>query len=157
MVLIAKKDFVATLKKSVRLKRTLTDGEAMKKRILNRSRLRAVQGGFAFIPHRFLQDGFMKRLDPQALLLYLFLIMVSDAYGLSYYGDASLCRLLRMNASDLALCRQTLIEADLIAFDAPLVQVLELPRKPVSTKDRIQSIHSSSPSSFSQLSQTLRD
>jgi hypothetical protein len=136
---------------------TLTDGEAMEKRILMKSRIRSIQGGFAFIPHRFLGDGFIKRLEPNELLLYLFLVMVSDAYGLSYYGDAAICRLLKMNADELKQYRQVLIEEDLIAFDAPLYQVLELPAKPVSQKAGRKSLQSSSPSSFVQLRHSLRD
>lgn len=136
---------------------TLTDREAMKKRILVPSRIRSIQGGFAFIPHRFLGDGFIKRLEPCELLLYLFLVLASDAYGLSYYGDTSICRLLQVSADELERCRQVLIEEDLIAFEAPLYQVLELPVKPVIQKVGRQSSHSPSPSSFLQLSQSLRD
>jgi hypothetical protein len=51
--LIAKKDFVKNHERSVRMMATLTDREAMKKRIQMKSRIRAIQGGFAFIPHRF--------------------------------------------------------------------------------------------------------
>lgn len=136
---------------------TLTDREAMKKRILIESRIRSIRGGFAFIPHRFLGDGFIKRLEPCELLLYLFLVLASDAYGLSYYGDTSICRLLKMNINELESSRQALIEKDLIAFEAPLYQVLELPVKPVNQKAGSRSTHVSSQSSFIQLSQSLRD
>lgn len=136
---------------------TLTDREAMKKRILIPSRIRSIHGGFAFIPHRFLGEGFVKRLEPSELLLYLFLVMVSDAHGLSYYGDTSICRLLKMNADELANCRQILIKEDLIAFEAPLYQVLELPVKPGIQASERKSGHSASPSSFLQLRQSLRD
>lgn len=129
----------------------------MKKRILNRSRLRTIQGGFAFIPHRFIKDGFIKRLGPDELLLYLFLILVSDAYGLSYYGNSSICRLLGLNLSALERGRQILIDEDLIAFEAPLYQVLELPTRPVGKAETTGSHLSSSPSSFSQLSHSLGD
>ncbi len=129
----------------------------MKKRILNRSRIRTVQGGFAFIPHRFLNDGFMKRLNPGELLLYLFLIMVSDAYGLSYYGTPAICRLLKMSLSELERCRQILIDADLIVFETPLYQVLELPIKSLHETRTADPMPSSSPSSFSELIQSLGD
>ena len=131
----------------------------MKKRILNQTRIRAIQGGFAFVPHRFLKDGFIKRLDPEELLLYLFLIMVSDAYGLSYYGDSSLCRLLKMDPGELERCRQSLIDEDLIAFESPLYQVLELPPKPSGEKQLTGSSPGSSlaPSSFSELKQRLEE
>lgn len=155
--LIAKKDFVKNHERSVRMMATLTDREAMKKRILMKSRIRAIQGGFAFIPHRFLGGGFIKRLEPCELLLYLFLVMVSDADGLSYYGDLAICRVLKMNAAELKRCRQVLIEEDLIAFEAPLYQVLELPDRPVGQQAERQSVRSSSPSSFVHLSQSMRD
>jgi hypothetical protein len=155
--LIAKKDFVKNQDGSVRIGVTLTDREVMKKRILIESRIRSIQGGFAFIPHRFLGDGFVKRLEPCELLLYLFLVIASDAYGLSYYGDRSICRLLKMKAHELERSRQALIEEDLIAFDAPLYQVLELPVKPVTQETGKRSSHSSSLSSFAQFSQSLRD
>lgn len=129
----------------------------MKKRILNRSRIRTVQGGFAFIPHRFLNDGFMKCLSPGELLLYLFLIMVSDACGLSYYGNSAICRLLKMNLPELERCRQILIDADLIVFEAPLYQVLELPTKLAKDTRTTDSRPSTSLSSFSELIQILGD
>ncbi len=129
----------------------------MKKRILDRSRIRAIQGGFAFIPHRFLNDGFIKRLSPDELLLYFFLIAVSDAYGLSYYGDSAVCRFLGTSLPKLARCRQILIDEDLVVFESPLYQVLELPVKQAGEFRRADSAPSSAPSSFSQLIDSMRD
>jgi hypothetical protein len=62
-----------------------------------------------------------------------------------------------MNAAELKRCRQVLIEEDLIAFEAPLYQVLELPDRPVGQQAERQSVRSSSPSSFVHLSQSMRD
>lgn len=148
---------MATQKKSVKMMAIITDGgRVMEKRVLNRSRIRVIEGGFAFIPHRFLNDGFLKRLAPGELLLYLFLIIVSDAYGLSYYGNAAICRMLKLSLRQLEHYRQILIDEDLIVFEAPLYQVLELPTRPVD-KPQTDSNPSSSPSSFSQLIDTLGD
>ena len=36
----------------------------IKKRILDAKRIRRIDGGFAFIPHRFLTDGFLATLTP---------------------------------------------------------------------------------------------
>ena len=55
----------------------------IKKKILDPNRLRRIDGGFSFIPHRFIADGFLATLTQKELLLYLFLIMVSDRHGLS--------------------------------------------------------------------------
>ncbi len=128
----------------------------MKKRILNRSRIRTVHNSFAFIPHRFLTDGFMKRLGPGELLLYLFLVLVSDAYGLSYYGDKAICRWLKLDASDLKHLRKILMDEDLIVYEAPLYQVLELPLKPLSGENYTD-VLPGSPTSFSQLIRRLED
>jgi len=56
----------------------------IKKKILDPNRLRRIDGGFSFIPHRFLADGFLATLTQKELLLYLFLVMVSDRHGLSF-------------------------------------------------------------------------
>ncbi len=62
----------------------------------------------------------------QALALYLVLVTVADAKGLSYYGEASLARLLSMPAARLIQARADLIRLDLIAYERPLYQVLSL-------------------------------
>jgi len=102
----------------------------IKKKILNAERLRCIAGGFSFIPHRFVTDGFLSSLNRQQLLLYLFLVLVSDRYGLSFYSYDSICSLLQMRIDEYIEARDHLIEKDLIAFDGTLFQVLELPEKP---------------------------
>ena len=58
----------------------------IKKKILQPNRIRRIDGGFSFIPHRFLTDGFVDALDQKELLLYFFLILASDRNGLSFYA-----------------------------------------------------------------------
>jgi hypothetical protein len=58
--------------------------------------------------------------------LYLFLVTVADALGLSYYSDASLGRSLSMEPGRLSQARSDLIRAGLIAYQRPLYQVLAL-------------------------------
>jgi len=102
----------------------------IRKRILNPERTRRIDGGFSFIPHRFLSDGFLASLDQKELLLYLFLILVSDRHGLSFYSYDSICSLLQMNLGQYIEARDGLMEKDLIAFDGTIFQVLDLPSKP---------------------------
>jgi hypothetical protein len=64
------------------------------------------------------------------LLLYLFLVLVSDRYGLSYYAYDSICSLLQLGVDDYIQARDGLIKKDLIAFDGTLFQVLDLPPRP---------------------------
>ena len=102
----------------------------IKKKIINPQRLRCIEGGFSFIPHRFLTDGFLKALSQQELLLYIFLIMAADRYGLSFYSYERICALLHMTLEQYSAARDALIEKDLIAFDGTLYQVLSLPASP---------------------------
>ena len=102
----------------------------IRKKILNPDRIRGIKGGFSFIPHRFVTDGFLSSLNPKQLLLYLFLVLVSDRYGLSYYAYDSICSLLHLTLEDYIQARDGLLQRDLIAFDGTLFQVLQLPAKP---------------------------
>ena len=99
----------------------------IKKKILNPSRIRCIDGGFSFIPHRFLTDGFLETLTQRQLLLYILLVLAADRYGLSFYSDDRICSLLHMTGQQYIEARDGLIEKDLIAFDGSLFQVLSLP------------------------------
>ncbi len=105
----------------------------IKKKILKPDRVRRIDGGFSFIPHRFLADGFLTSLSQKEILLYLFLILVSDRHGLSFYSYDSICSLLQITADDYIDARNDLIKRDLIAFDGSIFQVLDLPPKPIKS------------------------
>ena len=104
----------------------------IRKKILNPDRIRGINGGFSFIQHRFISDGFLSSLNQKQLLLYLFLVLVSDRYGLSYYSYDSICSLLQLTLEDYIQARDDLLKRDLIAFDGTLFQVLQLPTKPLA-------------------------
>lgn len=101
------------------------------KRILNFERIRRIEGGFSFIPHRFLTGGFLQRLNQKEILLYFFLVLVSDKNGLSFYSFDSICNLLGLNLSEYLEARDRLIEKDLICFKDNIFQVLSLPLESV--------------------------
>ena len=103
----------------------------IRKKILNRDRVRGINGGFSYIPHRFLTDGFLSSLSQTELLLYLFLVLVSDRYGLSFYSYDSICSLLQLTPGQYIEAREGLMEKGLIAFDGTIFQVLDLPPKPL--------------------------
>jgi hypothetical protein len=112
-------------------------GKMIKKKILNPKRIRRINGGFSFIPHRFLTDGFLSSLEQKELLLFLFLVIVSDRNGLSFYSYDAICNLLQLDVDQYIKARDALIEKDLIAFDGTIFQVLELPSKPVLSSTAI--------------------
>lgn len=105
----------------------------MQKRLLVPSRVRRVPRQFSWVDQRLVRDKHIERCDTPALALYLFLVTVADAQGLSYYADASLGRLLSLPPERLAQARETLIRAALIAYEAPLYQVLGLDPSPAPT------------------------
>jgi hypothetical protein len=96
------------------------------KHLLRPDRLRQVPPSFSWIDHRLVRDNHIRGCDCRALALYLFLVTVSDAEGLSYYSDAAICRRLSLQADELKDARTRLREADLIAYQKPLYQVLSL-------------------------------
>jgi hypothetical protein len=63
--------------------------------------------------------------------LYLFLIVVCDRNGLSYYGYDAICSLLHLSLDQYLEARNGLIKKDLIAFDGTVFQVLDLPSQPL--------------------------
>ena len=67
------------------------------KKILNPDRIRRIDAGFSFIPHRFLTDGFLEALSQPQLILYIFLVLAADRYGLSFYSYDRICSSLRMS------------------------------------------------------------
>ena len=98
----------------------------IKKRILSPQRLRRIPGQFSWIDQRLVRDRYLQQCDHGALALYLVLVTVSDAEGLSYYSQATLQHLLNMEAGQLLSARDQLSRAGLIVYDKPLYQVLSL-------------------------------
>lgn len=77
------------------------------------------------------------------MALYLFLIIVADADGLSYYGEPTCAGHLHMELARLRTARRNLLDAGLIAYESPFYQVLSLdraappsPPSPVSASPR---------------------
>ena len=103
----------------------------IEKKLLQPHRVRRIDGGFSFIPHRFFTDGFLSSLSQKEILLYFFLILASDRYGLSFYSYDAICSFLQISLDQYIEARDSLISKDLIAFDGTLFQVLDLPSQPV--------------------------
>jgi len=119
------------------------------KQIIRPDRLRQVPRQFNWIDHRLVGDRHIRRCGHADWTLYLFLVTVGDYQGLSYYSDNSIQKLLNMDQGTLDMARQNLLQADLIAFEPPIYQVLSLEiqrhaapqRQPVQRRDNIQENH----------------
>lgn len=81
---------------------------------------------FSWIDHALVQRHLIDRCDARAAALYLFLVTVADAQGLSYYAGSTLMQRLHLSTEELGAARQQLIDLDLVAYEAPLYQVLAI-------------------------------
>src|SRR5215813_4221943 len=98
----------------------------MHKRPISLARLRTVPHQFSWVDQRLVQERYIDQLSHEACALYLFLVTVADAQGLSFYADRSLCQRLSMTHAELHQARQALIQLGLVAYRRPLYQVLAL-------------------------------
>lgn len=110
------------------------------KRLLNPSRVRKIEGSFSWIDHRFITGGFLSDLSCVEILLYFFLVSVSDRNGISFYHDDKICSLIKIGLTSLGEAREGLIGKSLLAYEHPLYQVLSLPPQPVRPLTREQII-----------------
>jgi hypothetical protein len=102
----------------------------MHKRPILLAKLRKVPPQFSWVEQRLVRERYIDQLSPQAWALYLLLVTVADAQGLSYYADPSLCQRLSLTSAELHQARQALITLGLVAYQRPLYQVLALDAGP---------------------------
>lgn len=100
------------------------------KQVLCPERMRRVPAHFSWVDHRLVRDRHIEHCDAHAAMLYLFLVTVADAHGLSWYSDASTSRRLSMDTQRLCRARGDLVRAGLIAWVRPVYQVLALDLPP---------------------------
>jgi hypothetical protein len=101
----------------------------IRKRLLVPDRIRRPpQEGFSWIDRRFVREH-AARLGRDAILLYFFFCAVSDKDGLSYWSDVAISARLRLDEAALDRARDELVRCDLVAYEAPLLQILALPEK----------------------------
>ena len=89
----------------------------MSRSILEPKRVRKISSTFAFIEHRLIRDGFFESLNHHELILYLFLILVGNRFGVSWYAYDKICGILRITLDEYIDARNSLIDKDLIAFN----------------------------------------
>ena len=98
------------------------------------SRVRRIAGGFGWIDHRLLREGHLERLTFFDIALYLFLVIVANRDGVSWYRKDVISKKVGMDWSQFETAKARLLERGLIAFKpfAPrevdgFYQVLPLP------------------------------
>jgi len=106
----------------------------MEKHLLDPERLRKIPPQFSWIDQRLVREHHIERLSHAAAALYLFLVTVADARGLSFYSERSIGRYLAITPERLDNARKELLRADLIAYQNPLYQLLSLDGLPLSSE-----------------------
>jgi hypothetical protein len=100
---------------------------SVEKRLIDPGRVRVLpKEGFSWIDRRFVRDSWIDRLVRDEILVYFFLVTVADRHGLSYYSDHRISAFLKLPVELVDRARWRLVEFGLIAYAAPLYQVLAL-------------------------------
>jgi len=94
--------------------------------------VRKIQGSFSWIDHRLITGGFLSDLSSIEILLYLFLVAVSDRNGISFYHQDKIASVLQIDLASLGNARESLRQRSLLAYEPPLYQILSLPAQPVT-------------------------
>ena len=84
----------------------------VQKHLICPQRIRKIPKGFSWLDHRLVRDHYIDRLTHPATALYLFLVTVSDAQGLSYYSDQAVSQRLSIDANTLTQVRFVLTVCD---------------------------------------------
>jgi len=74
---------------------------------------------YSIVDHQLLHGGYFHRLRHSSLALYLFLVVVGDKDGRSFYGEKSLINILRLSEEELAASIDELMAARLIHYNRP--------------------------------------
>lgn len=107
----------------------------VEKRVLVAERVRRPPAeGFSWVDRRFVRDH-APALSRDAILLYFFLAAVSDKHGLSFWSDAKTASRVRLDEGTLARARDELVRRDLVAYSAPLTQILSVSAPRVHRSD----------------------
>lgn len=93
---------------------------------------------YSIVDHQILHGGYFQKLPHEALVLYLFLIVVGDKNGRNFYADATIGAILRLTPHQLDDARSELIRSNLIDYRRPYWWVKTIegpPHERPQTKD----------------------
>ena len=98
----------------------------VQKQVICPERVRKTPKQFSWLDHRLVRDHYIDQCTHRAAALYLFLVCVADAKGLSYWADRTICTRLALDETLLPKVRNELVDIGLVAYQKPLYQVLDL-------------------------------
>jgi hypothetical protein len=74
---------------------------------------------YSIIDHKVFHEGYLHRLSHESLILYLFLVIVGDKDGRSFYGEGAIRGILRLGEEEFYQARIELLKEDLIDYQSP--------------------------------------
>ncbi len=87
---------------------------------------------YSIVDHELYHGGYLHRLSHEAMALYLFLVVVGDCDGKSFYGEATLREILRLDAARFLAARSALVGEGLIDLRKPYWWVRSLSGLPAA-------------------------
>lgn len=84
---------------------------------------------YSIIDHQIFHGGYLSRLSQESMVLYLFLVVVGDRQGRSFYSDRSVTDILRLTGKEFNQARNELISEGLISFRRPYWQVKNITQR----------------------------
>jgi replication initiation and membrane attachment protein DnaB len=81
---------------------------------------------YSIIDHQFLHQGYFQSLGLEALALYLFLVVVADRDGKSYYAERTVAEILRLSPEKYSVAISQLSGYGLVEFRRPFYWVKNL-------------------------------
>jgi hypothetical protein len=79
-------------------------------------RVRKIEHSFAWIDHRLVRNGYLEVMTHEDLALYVFLVLVADRHGVSFYRKEKICDALGLDWGRFEIARDRLIDMQLITF-----------------------------------------
>ena len=79
--------------------------------------IRKIKSSFAWIDHRLIRNGFFEIMTHQDIALYLFLVLVADKNGVSFYRKEKICNAVSLDYNQFEIARDRLVDMKLIAFE----------------------------------------
>lgn len=91
-----------------------------------RDRIREISPGFGWIDNRLVREHHIEKCTVRALALYLFLAVVSDGQGMSWWKERTMGERLGLTVQEIREARNELENAGLVAFSDGMWQLLSL-------------------------------
>ncbi len=80
-------------------------------------KIRKIERSFAWIDHRLMRNGFVAVMTHRDLALYMFLILVADRNGISFYRKEKICETVSLDFNQFEIAKDRLVNMKLIAFE----------------------------------------